>query len=107
MTQTVAEPEIVGTGRLFTVTADVVLLHPVVDWVNVKVTEPGEIPVIMPEFVTVAIEGLLLVQIPPVAGDRFEVLFTHKAEGAVTTGNALILTDVVVEFMHPSAPVNE
>src|SRR5258705_3024939 len=40
--------------------------------------------------------GLLLVQVPPEVGDKVAVLPTHTLAGAVTTGNAFIVTDDVI-----------
>ena len=65
--QTTVSPP--NTGRLFTVTVDVVLEQPVAVSVNVKVTVPAESAVTSPSLVTVAIELLLLVQVPPVNGE--------------------------------------
>lgn len=93
-TQTVAGAE--TTGSAFTVTAVVVLLQPVEVTVKVNVTLPGAIPVMTPAFVTVAIAGLLLTQVPPVVGDKVLVLPTQTEAGAVTTGKALTVTEVVV-----------
>ena len=90
----------VTVGNAFTVTDDVVLVHPVVPSVKVNVTEPGATPVITPALVTVAIEVLLLVHVPPLVGDKVAVLPTHTAAGAVTVGFALTVTDVVV-LLHP------
>ena len=67
---------------------------------NVNVTEPAATPVITPAFVTVAIDVLLLVQVPPVVGDNVAVLPTHTVAGAVTVGFALTVTDEVV-LLHP------
>ena len=90
----------VTTGKAFTVTEDVVLLHPVDVWVNVKVTEPAATPVMTPALVTVAIALLLLTHVPPVVGDNVAVLPTHTVAGAVTTGKAFTVTEEVV-LLHP------
>jgi hypothetical protein len=79
-----------------TVTADVVAGQPVEVCVNVKVTVPADMPVITPALVTVALALLLLVQVPPVVGDSVAVLPIQTVAGAVTTGNAFIVTAVVV-----------
>jgi hypothetical protein len=42
--------------------------QPVVELVNTKVAVPGAIPVTRPVFDTVATDGLLLVQVPPLLG---------------------------------------
>ena len=83
------------------------MLQPVDDCVKVNMTEPLEIPVTTPAFVTVAIELSLLVQVPPVTGDKTNVLPVHKDAGAITTGNGLIVTAEAEVLIHPFAPVNE
>lgn len=88
------------TGFAFTVTEEVVLLHPVEVWVKVNVALPAATPVTTPAFVTVAMELSLLVHVPPVVGDKVILLPTHTAAGAETTGNALTVTEVVV-LEHP------
>ena len=70
-------------------------LQPVDVCVNVKVVEPAATPVIIPAFVTVAIEVLLLNHVPPVVGESVAVLPTQTVEADVTTGNALIVTVAV------------
>jgi hypothetical protein len=90
----------VTVGKAFTVTDEVVLLHPVVVCVNIKVADPAATPVTTPAFVTVAIAALLLVQVPPVVGDKVMVLPTHTVDPAVTVGNAFTFTDEVV-LLHP------
>ena len=97
-TQTVAGA--VTTGKAFTVTEEVVLLHPVAVAVKVKVTDPGATPVMTPALVTVAIAGLLLTHVPPVGGDDVAVPPTHTDAGAVTTGKAFTVTEEVV-LLHP------
>ena len=87
-------------GLGFTVTEEVVLLHPVDVWVNVKVTEPAATPVMTPALVTVAIALLLLTHVPPVVGDNVAVLPTHTVAGAVTIGKAFTVTEEVV-LLHP------
>ena len=97
----------VTTGKAFTVTEEVVLLQLVVPSVKVKVTLPAPTPVITPALVTVATEVLLLVQVPPEVGDNVAVPPTHKAEGAVTTGKELTMTEEVVllQLVVPSVKV--
>ena len=90
----------VTVGNAFTVTDEVVLVHPVVPSVNVNVTVPAATPVITPALVTVAIAVLLLVHVPPLVGDKVAVLPTHTDAGAVTVGFALTVTDEVV-LLHP------
>ena len=53
-----------------TVTAKVVAEQPVTVFVKVKVAVPVETPFTTPVFVTVATAGLLLIQVPPAAGDK-------------------------------------
>jgi len=87
-------PEI--DGNAFTVTKAVVLLQPVAVFVKVKLTVPADTPVTTPALVTVATALLLLVHVPPVTGDSVIVFPTHTDDGAVTTGFALTVTEVVV-----------
>ncbi len=90
-------------GSAFTVTEEVVLLQPVAVLVKVNVTDPAETPVINPAFVMVATPGALLTHVPPAPGLAVIVNPIHKdAEGVLTTGNALIVTDEVV-LLHPVA----
>ena len=88
-------------GKVVTVIEAVVLIHPVVVFVNVKVAEPADNPVIMPALVTDA-APLLLTQVPPVVGDKVVVLPTQIVELPVilTGGNALIVIAEVV-LVHP------
>jgi hypothetical protein len=86
----------VTAGAATTDTDEVVLLQPVVVFVNVNVTLPADTPVITPAFVTVATAVLELVQVPPVVGDNVAVLPSQTEAGAVTTGAALTVTDEVV-----------
>ena len=95
-TQIAELPVILTTGNAFTVTDEVVLLHPVDVWVNVNVALPAARPVTTPAFVTDAIEGLLLTQVPPGVGDNVIVLPTHTDAPAVTTGFAFTVTAEVV-----------
>ena len=81
-----------GVKTGFTITAEVVLLHPVVASVNVNVTLPDETPVTSPPLVTVAIALSLLVQVPPVVDDKVMPLPTHTDDAAVTTGKGLTVT---------------
>lgn len=65
--------------------------------VKVKVTEPAETPVTVPSLATVAMAGLLLVQVPPVVGDKVVVAPTQIVLEPVmlTTGGAVIVTEAV------------
>ena len=58
-------------------------VHPVVEFVNVKVTFPNPTPVTTPALVTVAMPVLLLVQVPPVVGDKVVLAPTHMVLGPV------------------------
>jgi hypothetical protein len=86
----------VTIGNAFTVTVAVVLLQLVEPSVKVNVTVPGVTPVMTPALVTVAIALLLLIHVPPVVGDKVAVAPTQMDAGAVTTGSAYTVTDVVV-----------
>jgi hypothetical protein len=96
-------PVISTVGKAFTVTGVVVvLLHPVMVLVNVKYAVPAEIPVTIPASVTWATTGLLLIQVPPVVGDRVVVPFSQIVRDPVTltVGRAYIVTADVV-LLHP------
>ena len=86
-----------------TVTVEVVALQPVIELVNMKVAVPADIPVTTPALVTEAINGLLLIQVPPVLGDKVIVLPTATETGAETTGKGLIVatTAVLTAVVHP------
>ena len=81
----------VTTGKLFTVTADVVLLQFVIPSVKVNVTLPAATPVTTPAFVIVATAGLLLTHVPPVVGDIVMVLPAQTDASALTVGNKLTI----------------
>ena len=87
-------PVILTVGEAFTVTADVVLLHPVEVSVKVKVAVPAETPVTTPASVTVATAGLLLTHVPPLVGDKVVVPFTQikTAPVMLTVGFAFTVT---------------
>jgi len=57
-------------------------LQPIV-LVNVNVTVPALRPVTTPLLVTVATDGLLLVHVPPVLGDKVDVKPTHTMSSPV------------------------
>ena len=59
---------------------------------NLNVTLPIVMPVTSPALVTVAIAVLLLVQVPPVVGDKVVVLPRQTEEAPLTTGKALTVT---------------
>jgi hypothetical protein len=93
----------VTTGNGYTVTYGVILLHPA-DEVKVKVAFPGDIPVTIPELVTVATEVLLLIQVPSASGDKVVVspIQTEELPVISTTGDSLIVTVVTPEVAeHP------
>lgn len=77
-TQILAVPVILTTGKALTVTAEVAReTQPVPESVKVKVAEPAVTPVTTPASVTVATAGLLLIQVPPVEGDKVVVAPTQ------------------------------
>ena len=88
---------------LFTVTNDVVALQPVSVLVKVNVAVPADTPVTTPALVTVATKLFLLVQVPPVVGDKVIVLPTLTEAGAETIGSGFtVATTAVLEAeVHP------
>jgi hypothetical protein len=99
-TQMLFGPLMPTVGNALTVTADVgAEAPPVIELVKVKVTVPADMPVTTPAFVTVATVGSLLVQVPPVVGDKAEVEPTQMVLDPVmlTTGGALTVTGAVGE----------
>ena len=66
---------------------------------KVNVTLPVATPVTKPALVTVALVGSLLVQVPPVVGDKVIVLPIQTDDPALTAGSALTVTVTVAE--HP------
>ena len=84
-----------GAGAAFTVTLAVVFEQPFAS-VKVKVTVPAETPVtVFP--LTVALAGVLLTQVPPVAGVNVIVAPTHtEVAEVVTEGLAFTVTADVV-----------
>jgi hypothetical protein len=86
-------------GKAFTETKVVVLLQPVVVFVNVKVVLPADTPVTTPAFVTIALVSSLLTQVPPVVGLKIIVPPIHTCvEDTLTTGKELIVAVAVVVF---------
>ena len=81
-------------GRLTVI--DLVLTQPVAVFVKVKVTVPFSTPVTNPTLVTVAIEVLLLVQVPPEAGVTLAVPPLHTVPGPPNTGSALTVNNTVL-----------
>jgi hypothetical protein len=96
-------PTIVATGVSIIVKGSVVLLQTPAA-VKVKVTRPAETLVTIPPLVTVATDGLLLIHVPPVAGDTAAVLPTQIEVLPIiaTTGNAVTLREGLV-WLHPVA----
>jgi hypothetical protein len=83
-TQILFGPLILTVGNAFTVIAAVgAETHPVLVLVKVKLAVPAETPVTTPAFVTVATEGSLLTQVPPLVGDKAEVPLTQMLEEPV------------------------
>ena len=66
---------------------------------KVKVTLPAATPVTSPALVTVALVASLLVQVPPVVGDKVMVPPMKTGDPALTAGSALTVTVTVAE--HP------
>ena len=64
-----------------------------------KVTLPAATPVTNPALVTVALVRSLLVQVPPVVGDKVIVLPMQTDDPALTAGKALTVTVAMAE--HP------
>jgi len=90
------------TDPALIVTVEVVLLHPLEDAVNVKVALPIETPETIPAFVTVAIAGLLLTQVPPVIGLSVVVPLPQIEAGPVIlTVGALFTVIGTVVPLHP------
>jgi hypothetical protein len=92
-------------GKPFTVTADVVPLHPVLPEVKVKVALPAPTPVTIPSILTVATPSSLLNQLPPVSGDKLVVLPAHiiLLPVMLTAGNGLTVTTTADDtaLVHP------
>ena len=89
--------------QAYTVTDEVVELQPVDVSVKVNVAVPAATPVTKPAFVTVAIALSLLIQVPPVVGDKVIVLPMVTDAGAETTGKAftVAVTAVLSAETHP------
>ena len=75
------------------------------EFVKINVAEPTLTPVTIPAFVTVAIAGLLLVQVPPVTGLNVVIAPMHRAElpVMVAVGCTVIVTGLVGLEVHPDA----
>ena len=86
-----------------TATDEVVALQPLAVLVKVNVADPADTPVTTPALVTVATNGLLHVQVPPVVGDKVMVLPTATEADAETTGKTftVAVTAVLIDVVHP------
>jgi hypothetical protein len=98
-------PVMLTTGRAFIVTSPVVALQCVIPSVKVKVTVPPVTPTTRPALVTLATAVLLLVHVPPEAGDNVVRPPAQMAEFPVmlTIGRAVTFTPSVVA-LHPVVP---
>ena len=96
----------VTTGNGYTVIFPVVLLHPEED-VKVKFAFPGANAVTMPAFVTEAVAGLLLDQVPPVSGDNVVVppMQTKEVPLIATSGDSLTVTLVSADVAEQPVPL--
>lgn len=104
--QILVAPVMLTVGRALTVTGKVgVETQPVTELVNVKFTVPALTPVTTPAFVTVAMAGFVLTQVPPDVGDNAVVLPTQIVLPPVilTTGRALTVTAGVAAETQPEA----
>jgi hypothetical protein len=104
--QILSAPIMLTTGVLLTVTGAVGReTQPVEVLVKVKVAEPAVTAVTTPSLVTVATAGLLLVQVPPVVGDKPVVSPIQRLLDPVmeTVGNALTVTGAVAADSQPVA----
>jgi hypothetical protein len=98
------DAEELTVGRTFTVTAEVVALHPEVASVKVKVTLPAATPVaVLP--LTVALLGSSLTQVPPVAGDKVILLPIQTEEAEVLTVGPEPTVIVALPFIVAEQPV--
>ena len=84
---------------MFTVIPPVVLLQPVAVSVKVNVAVPAARPVTTPSLSTEATAGLLLTHVPPVAGDKDDVLPTQIAVGPVKLTDGASIVTVIVELL--------
>ena len=106
--QILLEPVILTTGKALTVTGSVdAETHPVVVLVKLKVADPPETPVTTHAFVTVAMVGSLLVQVPPVVGETpvnapTQIVLTPVM---LTVGGLTIVITLLAELVHPFASV--
>ena len=84
------------SGVGLTVTAEVVLAHPVDVCVKVNVAVPPDTPVTTPAFVTEATPGLSLTQVPPVVGDKVVVAGKQSDELPVISTTGMVLSTVTI-----------
>ncbi|MBK6785393.1 MAG: hypothetical protein IPG79_17795 [Saprospiraceae bacterium] len=89
-------------AETLTVSVGAAEVQPVAVKVNVKVTLPGPIEVTIPPFVTEATVGLLLTQVPPVAGANVVVPPIQISVGPVIVGvgDAATVTGEVASEEH-------
>jgi hypothetical protein len=97
-------PVIVTAGRTLTWIDPVVLVHPVEERVKVNVAGPVAKAVTNPPFVTDAIAGLLLTQVPPVDGDNVPFPQMEVPPVSVATGESRTVRGSVV-LLHPPEAV--
>ena len=95
----------IGLGLIVT-GADGNETQPSVD-LNVKVTDPSATPVTTPPLVTVAIDGLLLVHVPPELGESVVVAPIQIPVGPVilTDGRGMIARLMIGSEAQPNAEV--
>ena len=91
---------------LVTTKVEVVFLQPVVVSVKVNVAVPASKPVTNPAFVTLALTELLLIQVPPVAGNTVVVLPTKIDAVPLkpTVGSGLTVMVAVDELTASQTP---
>ena len=102
--QILLEPVMLTTGNGFTVTGEVAAeIHPVVLLVKLNITEPPDTPVTTPALLTVATDGSLLVQVPPLVGDTPLTSPTQMVEAPVrlTFGGLTTEMVAVAELVQP------
>ena len=81
---------------------EVVEEQPLAEEVYVKVADPASKPVTTPVLLSIeAIVGLLLIQFPPVFGDKAIVLPMQTEPGPDKTGGEYTVTVAVTVVVHP------
>lgn len=97
-------PTKLTVGGAFTVRSESAFaIQPVVELVNISVTEPDEIPITVPLFAMVAIPVLLLDQVPPEEGLKVVTLPIQIEEAPKNVGvglGSIIISSVGTE-LHP------